>query len=86
MEENQKVMKMRHTLSHILAAAVLELYPTTKFGIGPAIEEGFYYDMDFGTEKITEADLTKIEKKMRGIIKRGFKMERSEKSRNEALD
>ena len=86
MEENQKVMKMRHTLSHILAAAVLELYPTTKFGIGPAIEEGFYYDMDFGTEKITEADLAKIEKKMRGIIKRGFKMERSEKSRNEALD
>ena len=86
MEENQKVMKMRHTLSHILAAAVLELYPTTKFGIGPAIEEGLYYDMDFGTEQITEADLAKIEKKMRGIIKRGFKMERSEKSRNEALD
>lgn len=85
MEENQKVMKMRHTLSHVLAAAVLELYPTTKFGIGPAIEEGFYYDMDFGSEKITEGDLAKIEKKMRGIIKRGFKMERSEKSRNDAL-
>ena len=86
MEATDQVMKMRHTLSHILAAAVKELYPTTKFGIGPAIEDGFYYDMDFGTEKVTESDLAKIEKKMRGIIKRGFTMERSEKSRNEALD
>lgn len=86
MEATDQVMKMRHTLSHVLAAAVKELYPTTKFGIGPAIEDGFYYDMDFGTEKVTESDLAKIEKKMRGIIKRGFTMERSEKSRNEALD
>ena len=86
MKEQNEVEKMRHTLSHVLAAAVKELYPTTKFGIGPAIEDGFYYDMDFGTEKITEADLAKIEKKMRGIIKRGFKMERTEKSRNDALD
>lgn len=83
---NDEVMKMRHTLSHVLAAAVKELYPTTTFGIGPAIQDGFYYDMDFGTEKITEADLAKIEKKMWGIIKRGFVMERSEKSRNDALD
>ena len=86
MSKENEVEKMRHTLSHVLAAAVLELYPTTKFGIGPAIEDGFYYDMDFGTEKITEADLAKIEKKMRGLIKRGFTMERSEKSRNDALD
>ncbi|MBR3319815.1 threonine--tRNA ligase [Candidatus Saccharibacteria bacterium] len=86
MKEQNEVEKMRHTLSHVLAAAVKELYPTTKFGIGPAIADGFYYDMDFGTEKITEADLAKIEKKMRGIITRGFKMERTEKSRNDALD
>ena len=86
MNNSEDVMKMRHTLSHVLAAAVKELYPTTKFGIGPAIEDGFYYDMDFGTEKVTEADLVKIEKKMRGIIKRGFMMERSEKTRNDALD
>ena len=44
MEENLE--KMRHTLSHVLAAAVQELYPTTTFGIGPAIENGFYYDID----------------------------------------
>ncbi|MBR2587495.1 threonine--tRNA ligase [Candidatus Saccharibacteria bacterium] len=86
MSKENEVEKMRHTLSHVLAAAVLELYPTTKLGIGPAIENGFYYDMDFGTEKVAEADLAKIEKKMRGIIKRGFKMEVSEKSRNDALD
>ena len=86
MNKEKQIEKMRHTLSHVLAAAVRELYPTTTFGIGPAIEDGFYYDMDFGTEKVTEKDLDKIEKRMRGILKRGFKMERSEKSRNDALD
>ena len=82
----EQVEKMRHTLSHVLAAAVRELYPETKFGIGPAIDDGFYYDMDFGTEKITEKDLEKIEKKMRGIIKRGFKMTREVKKREQALE
>ena len=86
MEKQNEVEKMRHTLSHVLAGAVLELYPTTTLGIGPAIDDGFYYDMDFGIEKITEKDLDKIEKRMRGIIKRGFKMEQSEKSRNDAFD
>ncbi len=78
--------KMRHTLSHVLAAAVQELYPTTTFGIGPAIENGFYYDIDFGQTKISDADLKKIEKKMRGIIARGCKMVRREVSRAEAVD
>ena len=50
----------RHTLSHVLAAAVQELYPDVKFGIGPAIDNGFYYDIDFGKTKISDADLTKI--------------------------
>ncbi|MBQ6605544.1 threonine--tRNA ligase [Candidatus Saccharibacteria bacterium] len=86
MKNQEQVEKMRHTLSHVLAAAVKELYPTTTFGIGPAVENGFYYDMNFGEVKITEKDLAKIEKKMRGIIQRKFKMERVEKTRNEALD
>ncbi|MBR1874973.1 threonine--tRNA ligase [Candidatus Saccharibacteria bacterium] len=86
MEETEKVMKMRHTLSHVMAEAIRELYPEVKLGIGPAIDDGFYYDIDFGKTKITEADLPKIEKKMRGIISRGFKMEVSEKTRKEALD
>ena len=86
MKNQNQVEKMRHTLSHVLAAAVKELYPTTTFGVGPAIENGFYYDMNFGDVKINEKDLAKIEKKMRGIIQRKFKMERVEKTRNEALN
>ena len=64
--DSDNLEKMRHTLSHVLAAAVKELYPTAKFGIGPAIDNGFYYDIDFGDAKISDADLSKIEKKMRG--------------------
>ena len=84
-EKETAVMKMRHTLSHVLAAAVLEMYPEAKFGIGPAIDDGFYYDIDFGKTKITEADLPKIEKKMRGIVQRGFKMDSAERTRKDAL-
>lgn len=80
------VERMRHTLSHVMAAAVLELYPDVKLGIGPAIENGFYYDIDFGKTKISEDDLPKIEKKMRGIIQRKLPMVRREVSRNDALD
>lgn len=83
---NEQVEKMRHTLSHVLAAAVRELYPTTIFGIGPATQNGFYYDIDFGETKVSEADLAKIEKKMRGIIARGCEMVRREVSREEALE
>lgn len=82
----EEVEKMRHSLSHVLAAAVRELYPTTAFGIGPAIENGFYYDIDFGDSKISDTDLAKIEKKMRGIVARGCKMVRREASREEALE
>ena len=84
-EENSQIEKMRHTLSHVLAAAVRELYPTTIFGVGPAIENGFYYDIDFGGTKVSDADLAKIEKKMRGLIARGLEMKRREVSREEAL-
>ena len=77
--------KMRHTLSHVLAAAVKELYPNVKFGIGPAIDNGFYYDIDFGKTKISDTDLPKIEKKMRGIIARKFPMTKRTASKTEAL-
>ncbi len=78
--------KMRHTLSHVLAAAVQELYPDVAFGIGPAIDNGFYYDIDFGTTKISDTDLPKIEKKMRGIIARKLEMKKRLASKSEALD
>ncbi len=77
---------MRHTLSHVLAAAVKELYPDAKFGIGPAIDNGFYYDIDFGDTKVSDTDLAKIEKKMRGIIARKLKMTKREATKSEALD
>jgi threonyl-tRNA synthetase len=59
---------LRHTTSHILAQAVLRLYPQTKLGIGPATEEGFYYDFDFA-EPISENDLSKIEEEMQKITR-----------------
>ena len=88
MSDIQKIETIRHSLSHILAAAVKDLYADTttlKFGVGPAVENGFYYDIDFGDLKVSEDDLNKIEKKMRGIIARKLPIERSEKSREEAL-
>ncbi|MBR2544110.1 threonine--tRNA ligase [Candidatus Saccharibacteria bacterium] len=80
------VERMRHTLSHVLAAAVAELYPDAKFGIGPAIEDGFYYDIDFGSEKVTDEDLSRIEKKMRGFVQRKLPMTYREATREEALN
>ncbi len=65
---------LRHSAAHLLAAAVLELWPNTKNTIGPAIENGFYYDFDFGDVKISEDDLPQIEVKMQQILKtwKGF--------------
>lgn len=77
--------KMRHTLSHVLAAAVKELYPQVKFGIGPAIDNGFYYDMDFGKTKISDTDLPKIEKRMEKIISRKLPMSERESTKKDAL-
>jgi len=64
-KENQLDI-MRHSTSHLMAAAILELYPKTKFAIGPSIEDGFYYDFDF-LEPLLERDLMKIEQKMREL-------------------
>lgn len=82
----QNLETMRHTLSHVLAAAVQKLYPDAKFGIGPAINDGFYYDIDFGKTKVSDTDLAKIEKTMRKIISRRLKMVKVAVSRTDALD
>ena len=73
-----------HTSSHVMAAAIKELWPETKFAIGPAIADGFYYDMDL-EHRFTPEDLEKIEKKMKEIAKADLKLERVEISRDEAL-
>ncbi len=81
----EKLEKMRHTLSHVLAAAVKEFAPDAKFGIGPAIDDGFYYDIDFGQVKITDADLKKLEKSMKKLVARNLSMKKVAVSRREAL-
>lgn len=82
MSDNKQVEldQLRHSAAHLLAAAVMELYPDAKRTIGPAIESGFYYDFDFGDTKITDADLPKIEKKMRQLITTWKNFERHELS------
>lgn len=74
----------RHSLAHILATAVLEMFPEAKFGVGPAIENGFYYDFDLPRTLIPE-DLAIIEEKMRKIIKANLPFERREISHEEAV-
>ena len=63
-----KLYAMRHSLAHIMAAAVQRLWPDAKFGVGPVVEHGFYYDIDLGETKISEQQFNKIEKIMRRII------------------
>lgn len=74
-----------HSSAHLLAQALEELYPGVKFGIGPAIDNGFYYDVDFGDQTITEEDLKAVEARMREITKRAEPIEREEVSKHEAL-
>jgi len=75
-----------HSSAHLLASAVQALYPNAKFGIGPSIERGFYYDIDFGEDVLREEDFPKIEQKMAEIVKQGVKLVRKEVSKQEALD
>ena len=88
MSEESNVMKQRHSLSHIMAAAIKNLYSgttTIQFGVGPAIDHGFYYDIDFGGVKVSEEDFKKIEKEMRKIINKDLPITYSERSREDAL-
>lgn len=79
----ENLHNIRHSLAHLLGAAVLELYPGTKNAIGPAIDNGFYYDFEL-TEKIGDTDLPKIEEKMREILKTWGGFARKEVSAEEA--
>ena len=75
---------VRHSTAHVMAAAVKNLFPNTKLGIGPTIENGFYYDFE-SPHKFTEPDLLKIESEMQKIIKQKVSFERMEKNINEAV-
>jgi threonyl-tRNA synthetase len=77
---------LRHSCSHLLAAAILDLWPNAKLALGPAIENGFYYDVDFGNIKISEDDFSKIEEKMHSTVKDWVNFEKFELSEKEALE
>ena len=85
-KENEELNKLNHSCAHLLAQAVKHLYPHAKYWVGPVIEEGFYYDIDLGDDKLTEEDLPRIEKEMKKISKDGKRIVRHELSREEALE
>lgn len=82
---DEQLHAMRHSLAHITAAAVQRIWPEARFGVGPVVENGFYYDIDLGDKKISEANFPKIEKQMRGIIEYGDDFERFEMPIDEAI-
>jgi threonyl-tRNA synthetase len=82
---DEKLDYLRHSCAHLLAAAVVELWPHAKRTIGPAIENGFYYDFDFGDVKVSEDDFPKIEAKMLELVKTWKGFERKEVTKTEAL-
>lgn len=83
LEQSNYLDQLRHSAAHLLAAAVMELWPDTKRTIGPSIENGFYYDFEF-SQPISEADFPKIEAKMHELVKNWKGFERVEKSADEA--
>lgn len=85
-QEQQRLEHLRHSAAHLLAAAVIDLWPGTLQTIGPAIENGFYEDLDLGTVKISEEDLPKIEQRMHELVKDWKSFERIEMSEKEARD
>lgn len=84
--DDEQLHVMRHSLAHITAAAVQRLWPQARFGVGPVVENGFYYDIDLGETKISEANFPKIEKEMRAIISYGDDFERFEMPIDQAID
>ncbi|HOU30533.1 MAG TPA: TGS domain-containing protein, partial [Bacteroidales bacterium] len=75
-----------HSSAHLMAEAIEQLWPGTKFGIGPAIENGFYYDIDPGDHEITDDDLISIENRMKELASQNQQIIRKEVSKKEALE
>ena len=82
----EELKSMRHSLAHIMAQAIQHLWPQAKFGVGPAIDNGFYYDVYLDNGTISEADLPKIEGEMRKIVAANYPFERRDVSVEEAID
>ncbi|HVW22939.1 MAG TPA: threonine--tRNA ligase [Candidatus Saccharimonadales bacterium] len=84
-EQNDQLHAMRHSLAHIMATAIQYLWPEAKFGVGPVVENGFYYDVDLGDTKVSEEDFAQIEAEMSKVIKADAAFERFEKPVDEAI-
>jgi len=85
MSKNEKLDTKRHSLAHIMAASIQELFPEAKFGVGPVIEDGFYYDVHLA-RALTPEDLETIEKRMRDKVKQNLRFDRSEMPIDTASD
>lgn len=85
MNSQDSLAHLRHSCAHLLAAAVTELWPHALHTIGPAIDDGFYYDFDFGETKISDDDLPTIEEKMRALVKEWREFRRIETTRDSAI-
>src|ERR1035437_9363071 len=87
MKQENKLSNLRHTLAHLLAASVGEIYKfdKIKLTLGPAVDNGFYYDIDFGDQKVADTDLKKIEDVMRKKLPKWTEWEHKEISKDEAL-
>ncbi|MBQ5568968.1 MAG: threonine--tRNA ligase, partial [Treponema sp.] len=86
MAVDEKLQTVRHSCAHVMAEAILRLFPGTKIAIGPAIDNGFYYDFDFPADhKMTESDFGEVEKEMRKILSGNHDFVRKEVSKEEAL-
>lgn len=84
-EPQEQLGILRHTAAHIMAQAVKRLHPQAKFAYGPATENGFYYDVDLGDEKLSDEDLAAIEKEMRKIVKENLPIKPFILPRDEAI-
>lgn len=84
-DETSNLAPMRHSLAHIMATAVQHLWPEAKFGVGPAVENGFYYDIDLGDVTLSEEDFGRIEKEMQKVIRENQQFERTEKPIDDAI-
>ena len=86
MENTEQLAPMRHTLAHLLAQAILEYYPGAQLTLGPAVDNGFYYDVDFGTDKVSDEDLKKFQTSMRKNLKNWTEFTHREVSVDEAKE
>jgi threonyl-tRNA synthetase len=84
-DSQDQLYAMRHSLAHIMATAITELWPGVKLGIGPVVEHGFYYDIDLGKIRLSDEDFGRIEKQMKRIIKQGQRFEHFTMPTDEAI-